>query len=99
MAGKFGHSEGDAPKSGEGATILRFTTKRSRPWRVGPIMDPLRRLETEEDRRRMQQNLAAALVVVFVIATGMWLIEHLSASARITECLEAGHQNCLHNPR
>ena len=39
-----------------------------------PIMDPLRRLETDDNRRRMQQNLAAALVITLLLATGMWLI-------------------------
>ena len=43
----------------------------------------------------MQQNLAAVIVIVLVVTSGLWLIDHLRASARITACLEAGHRNCV----
>jgi hypothetical protein len=43
----------------------------------------------------MQQNLAAAVVIVLLIVSGFWLIDHLRASARIAACVEAGHRNCI----
>ena len=43
----------------------------------------------------MQQNLAAAVVIILLITSGFWLIDHLRASARIAACVEAGHRNCV----
>jgi hypothetical protein len=43
----------------------------------------------------MQQNLAAAIVIVLIITSGFWLIDHLRTSARIAACVEAGHSNCV----
>ena len=43
----------------------------------------------------MQQNLAAAVVIVLLISSGFWLIDHLRTSARIAACVEAGHRNCV----
>jgi hypothetical protein len=43
----------------------------------------------------MQQNLAAAIVIVLLISSGFWLVDHLRASARIEACVEAGHHNCV----
>ena len=89
-------SEREPRRPGEGARILPFKMRTSpRLRKHTPIMDPLRRLETDEDRRRMHQNLAAALVITLLLVSGMWLIQHLQTSARITVCLEAGHLNCL----
>jgi hypothetical protein len=81
------------PKFGAGGRVLEF--KRKLPKSDEPITDPVRHFEAEEDRRRMQQNLAAALIIVFLIASGIWLIDHLRASARIAACVEAGHHNCM----
>ena len=87
---------GGAHPSGGGGRILQF--KRKMPGRRVteiPIADPLRHFEDEEDRCRMQQNLAAAIVIVLIVTSGFWLIDQLRASARITACVEAGHHNCL----
>ena len=81
-------------KSGNGGRVLEFKRKLSATKKVTPI-NPVRHFEAEEDCRRMQQNLAAALIIVFLIASGIWLIDHLRASARIAACLEAGHHNCV----
>jgi hypothetical protein len=86
----------DAGASQKGAQILPFRLPARRPARLPPVEDPLRRIEREEDRRRMLQNVAAALVIAFLLGTGLWLIGHLQTSARITVCLEAGHRDCLH---
>jgi hypothetical protein len=82
-------------KSGNGGRVLEFKRKLSAIRNDAPITDPVRHFEAEEERRRMQQNLAAALIIVFLIASGIWLIDHLRASARIAACLEAGHHNCV----
>lgn len=44
---------------------------------------------------RMRENLAAAAIVILLITTGLWLIDHLRASARIELCVEAGRRNCI----
>ena len=43
----------------------------------------------------MQQNVAAAIIVLVLVAAGFWLIDHLRTSARIAACVEAGHRNCV----
>lgn len=79
-----------------GANIIKFDRKLGGVRRRSPqIVDPLRRLEDEDERRRILQNLAAAALIVLLIASGFWLIDHLRSSARIEACLEAGHRNCL----
>ena len=84
-----------APPAG-GAKILTFRRPTlSVPRRPPPISDPLRRFDADEDRHRMRQNVAAALVVILLVMTGLWLIDQLRTSARIATCLEAGHHNCL----
>ena len=82
-------------KSGDGGRVLEFKRKLSAIKKVAPITDPVRHFEAAEDRRRMQQNLAATLIIVFLIASGIWLIDHLQFSARIAACVEAGHHNCM----
>ena len=47
-----------------------------------------------EDRRRMQQNVAAFLLVVALLLIGAWMIERLQAYSRTLACLEAGHRYC-----
>ena len=70
-----------------------------RPLGQYAIDDPLRRLEVEEDRRRTRENLGAAVLVLLLVTCGFWLIDHLRANARIATCLEAGHHDCLRDPR
>jgi hypothetical protein len=48
-----------------------------------------------EDRRRMQQNLAACLLVVALIVTGAWIVERLKIYSRTLACLESGHRHCI----
>jgi hypothetical protein len=80
-----------------GAKILLFRrpapAARKRPYR--PISDPLRRIEEDEDRQRIRENIAAAVIVLILVTSGFWLIDHLRTNARIATCLETGHHNCL----
>jgi hypothetical protein len=82
---------------GGGAQILAFRRPATfaRKRRDAPITDPLRHLETEEDRLRLLQNLAAAAVVALLLATGLWLIDRIQTSAQILSCLETATRNCL----
>lgn len=48
-----------------------------------------------EDARRMRQNLAAAVIIIFLLVFGGWLIDRLMRSAKVQACLEAGHRNCV----
>jgi hypothetical protein len=51
--------------------------------------------EELEDRRRMQQNFAACLLVVVLIVTGAWIVERLKIYSRTLACLESGHRQCI----
>jgi hypothetical protein len=42
----------------------------------------------------MQQNLAAFLLVIFLLVLGAWMIERLKAYSRTLACLEAGQRYC-----
>jgi hypothetical protein len=55
----------------------------------------MHQFELAESRLRMQQNLAATLVLIFLVSAGLWLFNELRTSSRILTCLEAGHRNCL----
>ncbi len=82
-----------------GPNIIKFERKLARLRRRNPqIVDPLRRLEDEDERRRVLQNLVAAVLIMLLIVSGFWLIDRLRTSARIEACLEAGHRNCLPMP-
>jgi hypothetical protein len=54
----------------------------------------LQQSAVEEDRLRMRQNIAAAVVLIALLAAGSWLIANLRTSVRIEMCVEAGHANC-----
>jgi hypothetical protein len=86
---------GQRESAGGRARILEFRRRLPLRERQQPIMDPVRHFEDGEDRRRMQQNLAAAVIVLVLIISGFWLIDHLRTSARIAACVEAGHRNCV----
>jgi len=47
-----------------------------------------------QDRRRMQQNLAACLLVVVLLVTGAWIVERLKVYSHTLACLESGHRHC-----
>jgi hypothetical protein len=67
------------------------------PGALGGEMSAASRSRSEddfEDRRRMQQNLAAFLLVVALLVVGAWMIERLKAYSRTLACLEAGHRYC-----
>jgi hypothetical protein len=48
-----------------------------------------------EDRRRMQQNLAACVLVVVLLVAGAWIVERLKTYARTLACLESHHHHCI----
>jgi hypothetical protein len=64
-----------------------------------PIVDPLRQLEIEEGRLRVQQNIVAAIVLALLLAAGLWLIHELRTSSRTLTCIQVGYHNCLPNDR
>jgi hypothetical protein len=47
-----------------------------------------------EDRRRMQQNLAACVLVVVLLVAGAWVVERLKTYAGTLACLESQHRHC-----
>lgn len=48
-----------------------------------------------EDRRRVQQNFAACLLVVVFIVAGAWILERLKIYSRTLACLQSGHRQCI----
>jgi hypothetical protein len=93
-------SNHDQPSRFSDPRIIEFRP-RARPRGLspkpdhGPIIDPVRQLDIAADRLRMQQNLAAAIVLVLLMSAGLWVVHELTTSSRILTCLEAGHRNCL----
>ena len=79
-----------------GAQVIEFKPRQAaRGAKRFRVMAPLEWLERGEDRRRMQENLAAALVVALLVTTGMWLFNQLSAHAHLEACPAAHyHQEC-----
>ncbi|HSR82480.1 MAG TPA: hypothetical protein VLL28_17040 [Hyphomicrobiaceae bacterium] len=65
------------------------------PRSGGTASSPQGEFEAIEDRRRMQQNLAACLLVVVLIVTGAWIVERLKIYSRTLACLEPGHRHCI----
>jgi len=47
-----------------------------------------------QERRRMQQNLAACLLVIVLLVTGAWIVERLKVYSHTLACLESGHRHC-----
>ncbi len=87
---------GSAPSTVDRAKIFPFTARRgSASATENALRDPVRLLDDAEDRRRMQQNVAAAIIILALVGAGFWLIDHLRTNARIAACVEAGHRNCV----
>jgi hypothetical protein len=86
-------------------TVVPFRRRPRRPF-PGPVEPPpalggelspaawSSEQERLDDRRRMQQNLAALALVVLLVVTGAWLIERLRVYSHTMACIEAGHRNC-----
>ena len=86
----------NAPSSADRGKVFPFTPRSASAQATKDTpRDPARQLEDAQDRRRMQQNVAAALIVLVLVGAGFWLIDHLRTSARIAACVEAGHRNCV----
>lgn len=51
--------------------------------------------EPEEDRVGRRNALIAMVVVVALIAGGLWLGNILGAVSRIQDCVMAGRHNCV----
>jgi hypothetical protein len=84
-----------APRRFDDPRILEFKPRlRSSTRKHAPIVDPLQQFEIEDDRLRMQQNVAAFIVLVLILAAGLWLFHELRTSARALICVEVGYENC-----
>jgi len=87
---------GSAARRFDDPRIIEFKprSRRSR-WSGGPIIDPVLKLETDEYRLRMQQNLLAITVLALILVAGLWLFHELTRSSRTLLCIEADHVNCV----
>jgi hypothetical protein len=78
-----------------GTRIIPFRPKmRGAKANQPPVVNAALRSEQDNDRLRMRQNLAAAVVLALLLLSGVWVIDELAASSRIEACIEAGHRNC-----
>ena len=75
--------------------LIEFRPRRRSIKAAAPVIDPLRRFEIDDYRRRMQQNITAAVVLVVLVAAGLWLFHQLKESSRVLACVEAGLRDCL----
>ncbi|HMF26103.1 MAG TPA: hypothetical protein VKG24_28815 [Pseudolabrys sp.] len=85
--------------SGNEHRVIKFrrgsTTAQSSP--PSPVKD-LTKYERSEDaddyRHRMIVNIAAFLVVVALIGTGIWLADTMAAMRKNQDCVLSGRRNC-----
>ena len=75
--------------------IIEFRPRQRPAKAAAPVIDPLRRFEIDDYRRRMQQNIAAAVVLFVLVVAGLWLFHQLKESSRVLACVEAGLRDCL----
>jgi hypothetical protein len=40
-------------------------------------------------------NVFALIVIALLIAAGWWLVDRLSASSKLEDCVNAGRKNCV----
>jgi hypothetical protein len=87
--------------------VIAFPRERSGRAFAGPIEPPAalgaqaagagaseEEFDTFQDRRRMQQNFAACLLVIVLLVTGAWIVERLKVYSHTLACLESGHRHC-----
>ena len=55
-----------------------------RPWRPRP----------EEDANRQTASLAAFVVILLLLASGLFLVHTLRAKAKLEDCLMSGRHDC-----
>jgi len=86
---------GNAARRFSDPRIIEFRPRPRSGKVVAPVIDPLRRFEIDDYRRRMQQNIAAAVVLLVLVTAGLWLFHQLRESSRVLACVEAGLRDCL----
>src|SRR5262245_28097489 len=80
------------------ARILQF---RPRPRTASTVLrrswPPEKRTTAsmEEERVRTRQNIAAALLLIAIIAMGLWGIFELMAYEQINQCIAEGRRHCV----
>jgi hypothetical protein len=56
---------------------------------------PRRDNETEERERRTLVNLLAAIALLFLAISAVWLMRFLDERRKLELCIEAGRRDCL----
>jgi hypothetical protein len=72
-----------------GSKIVRFKEIQARARRRAmPAMDP------DDERRRIRTNIAGLFLAALLIAIGWILVQKLSQSSHLQDCLMSGRTNC-----
>lgn len=83
-----------------GARVLRFRRGQALPRRpaAGPVPDMTefhdRGQEADDYRHRMIVNLLAFILVIGLIATGLWLAESMARMRKNQDCVLSGRRGC-----
>lgn len=92
------HKDDREARAADDATGARIIPFRHRSNSGGPKNADeaavARQVILEEERVRMRQNIAVAVVLIALMCAGGWLVMHLRESLRIEACIEAGHRGC-----
>jgi len=76
------------------AKIVDFKTAQRREMARRRALEGYVPETPEQMRLRLWQNLSAALVVIALVAGGIWLIVHLRDGLKMEACVESGRRNC-----
>lgn len=86
--------EARAASDATGARIIPFRHRSNSGGPKNANEAAARQAILEEERVRMRQNIAVAVVLIVLMCAGGWLVMHLRESLRIEACIEAGHRSC-----
>ncbi|HEX3652159.1 MAG TPA: hypothetical protein VHU18_04970 [Rhizomicrobium sp.] len=51
--------------------------------------------DADNEARRNRTNLIGVIAVVFLVALGFWLMRWLAQYEQLSDCVAAGHRDCV----
>jgi hypothetical protein len=86
------------PSDTQSRVVLVPRRRRAAPLHAPSPVADLAKFErggdTDDYRHRMKVNVAAFVVVLLLIGTGLWLAETMAELRKHEDCLLAGRNNC-----